>query len=350
MKFMSIGSFHTDKLDKIAERLEQDDPHSNADDQFAKQLIKSLYNKLSDPSADQSVAWINEFARFCEIADDPQKKVVLAEIFANDFDISLFDVTSHAGFAVIQTCGGQYFAEKLKIIADKTGLASARFLSAWGYLNANMPEAAADACDQIDQPQSQVLTLHGQALLESGRPEEAIAILKGACTINPSDPLPLFQLAKAHYVLDQWDPAWTALEDCAKFDYYNAEIGFLMAEIALNKKTCAPWLERASDILFHHLNYLSQSTSESTADDLSQTTIQALVLIHFKLMHLAASMDRRDLFKRAILPIRLRRPDIYLQPNHKFPELLRSLRTLGWDHETQELLTIGTIPISVSLP
>ncbi len=123
----------------------------------------------------------------------------------------------------------------LSFCADLTGMVSLRFLAAWSALNMGDRKRCIDECLHVEVPFAQIKTLLGQAQLESGQVNEAVKALTAAVTLDPKEVLAWFQLAKAHSVLDNFDEAWQALQQCHMLAPESEEVAVFMGMLALSK-------------------------------------------------------------------------------------------------------------------
>ena len=128
------------------------------------------------------------------------------------------------------------------------------FLTAWAALNANRYDLCIATCDRIENTTAQVLTIQGQAWLESGRPAESLHCFDAAVRLESDEVLAWFQKAKACHVMERWQDCWGSLMACHQLVPDSDEIATFCALCALTAVPVRPdWTNRAWDLLLPFL-------------------------------------------------------------------------------------------------
>ena len=148
--------------------------------------------------------------------------------------MDIFAVSTEVAELAVSVNRSQEYFTLMQNLADKTGLAVFRFIAAWTALNSDDVDGCIDECEKVETPVACINTLHGQALLESGRTDEAIEVLKIAVSLSPKELLAIFQLAKAYHITDQHQLAWESMQECDALAPGNDEIAYFLAMIALS--------------------------------------------------------------------------------------------------------------------
>jgi len=166
-------------------------------------------------------------------ADNPFTEFLNARTIFDSCEVDLLQLLGDISEIAVKGSRGSLYQQALGLAADRTSISALRFLSAWIALNTGSLELCVAECEKIEEPESSVHTMHGQALLELGRAKEATGVLSTAVKIAPRELLAWFQLAKAYYVLEQDKAAWGALLTCQKLAPTSEEIAVFMAMVAL---------------------------------------------------------------------------------------------------------------------
>jgi tetratricopeptide (TPR) repeat protein len=199
-----------------------------------------------------------------------------------DFSLNQF-LGEMSRVAVINSKAGTLY-RMMKQAAEQSTNPTFRFLSAWLALNLKDYESCIDQCDRIDYPLAPIYTIHGQALLETNRPKEAIEILEISVELDAGDMFAWFQLAKAYFVIDQFENAWTCLNTCLQQDRSNIEVILMISFIATKAPFREDWLRFASNLLNGQMGQYSDNLTIIKQGLLVATRLNhhesARVLIH----------------------------------------------------------------------
>jgi hypothetical protein len=192
---------------------------------------------------------------FCDKTGTADKDFQQVEKMFSQGGLNFMELTTELAELAIRLSHGTAYFELMRQVADKTHLAIFRFIAAWTALNLNDLKLCVEECEKIDEPFACVYTIHGQALLELGYPEQAIEILEVATSLSPKEILTQFQLTKAYHVTDQLEKAWASVKKCQNIEQHNEEVSAMMAIIALTKRDNIEWLEASWNHLSSHMHY-----------------------------------------------------------------------------------------------
>lgn len=209
----------------------------------ADQLLYGLCEALQSPADTRVRTWTTTFRVFLNASMNPLQDFLKAEARMNTFEAPLLDLVGEIGETAVKLGDTDEFFLSMQQGADVTGLIVFRFLSAWTALNAGKPELCVDECEKVTEPFSSIHTLHGQALLEIGRPADAIDALDIATKLAPSEILAWFQKAKALHVVGRHHEAFSALGECNRLAPQSDEVALYMGMIAVEQTEAALWGE-----------------------------------------------------------------------------------------------------------
>lgn len=229
-----------------------------------------------------------------------------------EMQVNAHELTSDIAESAVQCDLGDDFFAIMHDAADLSHLIVYRFLAAWTALNMNELEQCIQECEQVDKPFAAINTIHGQALLESGLPHQAIEVLKIAAAINKNELLAWFQLGKAYMVINDHTRAWGALEECSRLAPQSEEVSLCMGMIAL-QSTNREWLLGARKRLQPFL-------SRYAGNEVMMTTLLQLGI------RLGEKEFTDTVIATAQWPAMAQSPDF----TRMLAPTLRSFATLGW--------------------
>lgn len=216
-------------------------------------LVYATCEALTRRRGDVVRVWTSAFKQFLARSDAPLADFVAAESIVQQCDAEFVDLIGELGEEAIHHDYADAFFEAMQTGADRTGLVFLRFLAAWTALNKGDLETCVSECEKVDEPFASVYTIQGQALLELLRPREAVEALNVAVKLCPSEVLAWFQLAKAHLVLREHRPAFTALKECLRLAPQSEEVALFMAMIANEAPSALDLATEAMAALKPHL-------------------------------------------------------------------------------------------------
>ena len=196
-----------------------------------------------DPGRSPAELWSRNFRAFLDASLDPLADFLKAEALMQQHDAVMLDLIGDFGERSLRQGDSTEFFEGMRQGADRTGLVAFRFMSAWTALNSGRPAVCAEECEKVDEPFSSIHTLHGQALLELGRPQDALETLEVATKLAPQEILAWFQKAKALHLLGRHDAAISALRHCQALAPQSDEVALYMGMIAAESTSQELWLE-----------------------------------------------------------------------------------------------------------
>lgn len=200
--------------------------------------------------------WMTSFTDFLGNSAAPLKDFLAAEEIVHRCNVELLDVIGDIGEAAVKAGSGDDFFQTMQQGAEVTGLIVFRFLSAWTALNTGRLEDCVDECEKVNEPFSSVHTIHGQALLELGRPAEAIEVLDVATKLSPGELLAWFQKAKALHVTGRGREAIACLKECRRLAPQSDEVAVYQAMIAVETPAAVDLWAEAWAVLAPHLGRL----------------------------------------------------------------------------------------------
>ncbi len=207
--------------------------NSNGNGMTPSEILISAFDSISRQSGSARIdTWVKASSLFCEVSGNPLGDFLQAEQILNENGQSAVDIISTIAASSFEwNQEKKAFATILKM-TNLTGLTALRFTSAWLAFNMDQFEICIQECEKIDDHGYHVHGLMGQAYLESGQPHQAIESLRVALALNERDAAVWFQLAKAAFVVDQYDEAWHALESCTLINGLGPEVVILHCAIA----------------------------------------------------------------------------------------------------------------------
>jgi len=177
--------------------------------------------------------WGNLFFEFLDDSDSAVDSFLeLQELF----NYTRTDLLGFIGDITESTIGkpaAHSFQKTLKSAADKTNIASLRFLTAWHCINEGNLESCVQECEKIEQFYAPIFTIKGQAQLELGFVTAAIETLEYVCQQSPNEILAWFQLAKASHINRDQEKSWKALNHCHKLAPQSEEVALFMGMVAV---------------------------------------------------------------------------------------------------------------------
>lgn len=152
------------------------------------------------------------------------------------FNVDVYEILASGIEIAIRRGADHQILKPLEKICASNNSVSVVFLTAWTAFNLDQLDLCIDYCDRVSEPYSPIYTLLGQALIEKGEITNAISALEVACKISASDELPHFQLAKAHYAVNDLNSAFAKLKDAHSIRPNDFEIIGFMAIVAVEGK------------------------------------------------------------------------------------------------------------------
>lgn len=300
-------------------------------------LLTGLCGALSaeSPRDDQSDAqerglarrWARALSTFLEVSANPSQDFLKADHFAGSMGFMMLDISSKvAEDSMTRDEPIEPLRGVLSAMANETGLAAFRFMSAWMLFNAGQVKECVEECDRCDQPYAHVLGLQGQALLELGQPADALPVLEMAIELMPHDPVPRFQAAKAALVTEKYGRAWEELRACWNMVPGTPEVAMMMGMVVARDTAGDPAR------LTEAWNALIPFVEQLAAHD---ETIACLIDIGTR----RSDKDGVTRVIDAMDGATLARSADYLR---RVPAHLRAFATLGWGDVTQAYLNVVT--------
>lgn len=203
-------------------------------DHPAEVLLWNVVRGLITPGRDGARAWIQGLDQFVNCSASPRDDFLIADSLSQEMGSPLVDHFSQLGEICIRAEEGPRALASLVALSNKVNLSAIRFLAAWTALNTGDLETCIDECEKEIEPHAPIYTLLGQALLESGRSNEAIEALKIAIKLDRHDALALFQLIKAYLVMGNTHEAAAASDRCRLVVGKNVELECLSAMVVLS--------------------------------------------------------------------------------------------------------------------
>lgn len=220
-------------------------------------FIYSICDLLATDDRDRRIkVWVHAVNYLARESPNPYQDFLTAEAFLSKHSLSFLSLSVEIATAAVLEEEGYFFQRCAMEFANKTGLVAFRFLSAWTLLNTDQLSKCIEECLKVDDLFSPILTLLGQAYLESHDPKSAITALEKAVDIDPNEVLAWFQLAKSYSVLDQEEDAWNCLLQCKRLSHYNIEVAAFLAMNAV-KAPSMHKLELAWKELTFHLSKIN---------------------------------------------------------------------------------------------
>ena len=294
----------------------------------AERLVLKTCDALAKHRVESVRTLSDGFLEFLRVSSTPLADFLVAETIIQNCDADLLEILSEIGEEAVRAGAAEPFFHAMQASADGTGLVALRFLAAWTALNNGEREKCVEECEKVDQPYAALHTIHGQALIELVRPQEAVEALTLAVRLAPNEVLAWFQLAKAHHIQGDVESAWRALLECQRLAPQSAEVALFMALVALDENVADVAIaKRAWQELRAHLAAFRGSPD----------VVFHLVLLAIKRN---ASADAAHVIADANWE-RLRGDQKDL--TRHLPAVLRGFHALGWHAIARDLLTHVTI-------
>ncbi len=294
--------------------------------QLADGLLFATCQALSADGESAVRLWVQGFRRFLDQTSEPLADFLGAEQLAQNCDAELVDLIGEFGEAAIRAGQTTIFFDVMQAGADRTGLLFLRFLAAWTALNAGNLEDCVAECDKVEEPFASIFTLQGQALLELGRPKEAIEALNIAVGLSPSELMAWFQLAKAHHVSGALKAAFNAVTECRRLAPQSEEVALYMAMIANEEGNSRDFSITAMQALKPHLPRHSANVS-----------------VVFQLLRLAMRLADKDATRSIVAMSDWSKLAVQTEFIRPLSNTLKKLHELGWMDVASELLS-GAVP------
>lgn len=295
-------------------------------DDLVGHFIWMICRCLQQDDAAMVASWVSSLKEFANTSQSPCDDYRRAEEILAEAGLNISELATEVAETAVKKGTTDDLLNMMTRMADDSHLVVFRFLAAWIALNTDDLNRCVDECEKIDQPFASVYTIHGQALLELGRPKEAIEVLNVAVSISPNEILAWFQLAKAYHIEGDVEKSWNALELTRRLAPQSAEVAAFMAMIALQEPRDSDRLRKAGSILFPHL------TEFAANEGLAVTALQL-------------AMALQDQAQAAIIAETAHWDKFVLAPGFlkKLPPILRSLAQLEWNGVAASLLIKATI-------
>lgn len=172
------------------------------------------------------------FNDFLENSFAPENDFTQLEKFANTLGLNLSQYIQQMGILAFEEKKTSSFLALLQNLNSFLKKTEIYFIEAWLHLNNENLAACISTCDKVATPFAPILTIKGQAQLESNHALNAIDSFKKALKIEPNDLMTWFQLAKASWICHFLDDAWASIQKCYDLDSENLEIIYFMGVIA----------------------------------------------------------------------------------------------------------------------
>ena len=170
-------------------------------------FVWDLLKGLLTPGKDATRYWVQGVEAFLRNSETPLDDFLLADSLSQELGKPVTEILGALCEKAVRLGEGSRAFAVMQALSARTNLSALRFLTAWTALNLNDLATCVEECEKERQPYAPIHTLLGQALLELGKPEDAIDALKVAVSLDRNDPLPLFQLIKAFLVTKQHSEA-----------------------------------------------------------------------------------------------------------------------------------------------
>jgi hypothetical protein len=154
---------------------------------------------------------------------------IMADSLAVELGRSILEILTYVTENAVIANDGKRLLDPLAQLTVKTNLAAVRFLFAWILFNTGDIEGCIEECEKETEFTGPLNTLLGQALLESGKPGEAIGALELAVRLDAHDIIAYVQLVKAHLINNDPSKAISYLKVCKNLVGDHIEITCLSA-------------------------------------------------------------------------------------------------------------------------
>ena len=214
-------------------------------DQPAQLLVWRLCEALCTGPVSSVRRLVDGIRVFLTTSVAPLEDFLQAEDVCHKCDTKLLDLIGTLGEAAVRSEHADGFFQTMQSLADATGLVVLRFLAAWAALNIGRLEQCIAECEKVDEPFAAIFTVQGQALLELGKPREALEVLAIAVKLAPQEVLAWFQTAKAHHIIAECDHAFAALRRCRSLSPQSDEVCLYMGLVALDSSASPVYIDEA---------------------------------------------------------------------------------------------------------
>ncbi|NRA44347.1 MAG: tetratricopeptide repeat protein [Oligoflexales bacterium] len=224
---------------------ENDDIHPSYAEDPVEHTVWQFCRALTLEPSDAFLIWQSSLSR---LLDEKQHILTSFQEIERFFDCSgasLTQIISSWGYDAFEIGKEDEYFLIMQKAAVNTGLVSFYFLAAWAAFNQNDYDSCLEMCDEVKVCYAPILTLKGQALLESGHPEKAIPVLEDALESDEREVLAWFQLAKAFWLEKHYQGAFDSLLKCLKLSGPNPEISLFLTIVALDAPYSLEWHNKA---------------------------------------------------------------------------------------------------------
>ena len=294
-----------------------------ASENYPEFLLWRLCESLCSERALGVRKWVDSLRVLLDRSKDPLGEFLGMETIANDLGCQVLELVGLIAEDAIRTNQGDLFFNSMQSVADATRLVVFRFFAAWTALNRGRLEQCVEECEKVDEPFAAVFTIHGQALLELGRCNDALEVLDIATKLSPQEPLSWFQFAKALHVAGNLSAAFEALRQCRRILPGSQEIVFYMGIVTLDLP------QGEIELVLEAIGYIVREIpnyGENSA-------------VAFTLLRLACRC--RDRQKAAEIVDDIARAELSTQSDmiRSLPGVLRDFHNVGWMDLASRLLS-----------
>jgi hypothetical protein len=220
----------------------------------------ALSKSLFQASHGQHLSWAQALSQVLETRTSCIQHILDTDALASTMGTSIADIYGLLVEDALRSGHGKAAMLAMESLADKTKLAAFHFLAAFAAFNLDDFERCINECEKVSEPFTPINTLMGQAMLESGKPESAIEVLKVAIEVSPTDPLPLVQLTKAYLVCGLPEKSMATVSKCRKVIGNHIEIECLAVMGIMAAK------EKPREFCEHTLANITALLQEDAAD------------------------------------------------------------------------------------
>ncbi|MFK7825506.1 MAG: tetratricopeptide repeat protein [Oligoflexales bacterium] len=224
---------------------ENSDIYPTFEEDPVEHIVWQFCRALTLRPTEASIIWHSALSRLLKESENILIDYQEIERFFDFSGVSLAQIISSWGYDAFAIGKEDEFFLLMQKAAVNTGLVSFYFLAAWSAFNQNDYDSCLDICDQVQVSYAPILTLKGQALLESGMSAAAIPVLEDATAADEQEVLAWFQLAKAFWLEKKYQGAFDSLQSCLKVVGSNPEISFFMAVVVLDAPYLFSWHKKA---------------------------------------------------------------------------------------------------------
>ncbi|MCX6108520.1 MAG: hypothetical protein NTZ90_02815 [Proteobacteria bacterium] len=282
-------------------------------DQPAQLLVWRLCEAMCTGPTSSVRRLVDGLRVFMTTSSAPLQDFLQAEDVCHGCDAKLLELIGGLGEAAVRSEYADSFLQAMQSLADATGLVVLRFLAAWAALNIGRLEQCIAECEKVDEPFAAIFTVQGQALLELGKPRDALEVLAIAVKLAPQEVLAWFQAAKAHHLIDEYDQAFDALRRCRALSPHSDEVCLYMGLVALDPNASPSYTGEALTAL--------KPLMARFADH---------PVIVFTLVRLACRHGDKEQAEQVINAIAWQNNMRGTESVRQLPPVLRALNTTGW--------------------